>query len=137
MVKTRKLRPLTVKQKKFVANKIKGLNNTTAYIEAGYNVSTDVARANASRMLTKANVSEAIDLALTKLEATPEYAVSRVKDVAELEVTDRSAPSILKASTTILELHGWRKEERPTTQLKITNAFFSSTKPKADYIQSE
>ena len=47
---------LTPKQKRFCEEYIKDCNATQAYIRAGYKVSAGVARRNAARLLTKADI---------------------------------------------------------------------------------
>lgn len=51
---------LSERQKKFADYFIKSGNAVDSYIKAGYKAKGDAARANASRMLTKANVQEYI-----------------------------------------------------------------------------
>ena len=58
------------KQRKFADNYIKSGNATEAYVNAGYKVrSNETARANASRLLTNANVKAYIDKRLKQLES--------------------------------------------------------------------
>ena len=61
---------LTAKQRKFCDEYIKAGNATEAYFKAGYQIkSNEAARANASRMLTKANIKEYIETRLKQLES--------------------------------------------------------------------
>lgn len=61
---------LTAKQRKFCDEYIKSGNATEAYFKAGYQIkSNEAARANASRMLTKANIKEYIETRLKRLES--------------------------------------------------------------------
>ena len=61
---------LTAKQRKFCDEYIKSGNATEAYFKAGYQIkSNEAARANASRMLTKANIKEYIETRLKPLES--------------------------------------------------------------------
>lgn len=58
------------KQRKFADNYIKSGNATEAYVNAGYKVrSNETARANASRLLTNANVKAYIEMRLKQLES--------------------------------------------------------------------
>lgn len=58
------------KQRKFADNYIKCGNATEAYVNAGYKVrSNETARANASRLLTNANVKAYIEKRLKQLES--------------------------------------------------------------------
>lgn len=59
------------KQQKFADNYIKSGNATEAYVNAGYKVrSNETARANASRLLTNANVKAYIEKRLKQLESS-------------------------------------------------------------------
>ena len=61
---------LTAKQRKFCDEYIKSGNATEAYFKAGYQIkSNEAARANASRMLTEANIKEYIETRLKQLES--------------------------------------------------------------------
>lgn len=61
---------LTAKQRKFCDEYIKSGNATEAYFKAGYQIkSNEAARANASRMLTKANIKEYVETRLKQLES--------------------------------------------------------------------
>lgn len=58
------------KQKKFADEYIKSGNATEAYVNAGYKVkNNETARANASRMLTNANVKAYIESRMKRLES--------------------------------------------------------------------
>lgn len=60
---------LTEKQKRFCDYYIETGNATESYLRAGYKVKTDgAARANASRLLTNANIKKYIDGKLKELE---------------------------------------------------------------------
>jgi phage terminase small subunit len=119
---------LTIRQKKFVANKVDGKTNHAAYLQAGYAASNnDIARANSSKLLAKENIKLAITNALEAHGATPEFAVRRLKEIAE---QDKEIGAARLASKDILELHGWQRGDRPQIQLDITNAsFFNQARP--------
>lgn len=117
---------LTIRQRKFVANKVAGKTNAQAYVDAGYAVtSRPVAEVNASRLLKNANIQQAIEAALEMHGATPEFAVGRIKQIAEQ--TDEIGAARLAAKD-ILELHGWRKGEQPGITLNVKNAFFGESR---------
>ncbi len=117
---------LTPRQSKFVAGKVAGKKNAIAYKDAGYSVSSRaVAEVNASRLLNKANIQQAIDKALEHHGATPEFAVGRLKVIAE---QDKEIGAARLASKDILELHGWRRGDKPTVTLEIGNAFFNQVR---------
>jgi len=122
-------RPLTIKQKKFVAAKVSGKKNAEAYLAAGYSANTrNVAEAEGSRLTHKPNIQAAIDKALEFHGATPEFAVGRLKQIAEQE--DEIGAARL-ASKDILELHGWRKDQRPQVSLTIKGSFFNESRAKS------
>lgn len=117
-----KSKGLTIKQKKFIAHKVAGATNAKAYIDAGYSVtSRPVAEVNASRLLNKANIQQAINEALEHHNATPEFAVGRLKAIAE---QSKELGASRLASKDILELHGWNRGDKPQVTLDIRNASF-------------
>ncbi|RMC35983.1 terminase small subunit [Lactobacillus sp. ESL0236] len=69
------------KQKKFADEYIKSGNATEAYVNAGYKVkNNETARANASRMLTNANVKAYIESRMKRLESAK---LASAKEVLE------------------------------------------------------
>ena len=121
-----KTRGLTIKQRKFVANKVAGKKNAESYVGAGYVArNRNVAEVESSRLLRKPNVQAAIDKALEFHGATPEFAVGRLKQIAEQE-TEVGAARL--AAKDILELHGWRKDERPGVQITFKHSFFTQSR---------
>lgn len=118
---------LTVREKKFVASKVKGNTNAKAYLEAGYKASSRaVADSNAYKVLKKEKIQDAIDSALEFHGATPEFAVGNIKKIAE-QTKEIGAARL--ANKDILELHGWQRGERPNVTLDIKNAsFFTQTR---------
>lgn len=117
---------LTVKQRKFVANKVSGMTNHEAYIKAGYSAPTlTTATSEGSKLHRKPSIQAAIDAALEYHEATPEFAVGRLKSIA---AQDDEIGAARLASKDILELHGWRKDERPQVSLNIKQAFFTQSR---------
>lgn len=124
---TVKKKKLTVKQQKFVKAIVEGKPKSHAYRDAGYKAATDqVARTEGSKLSTKPNIQAAIDDALAFHEATPEFAVKRLKDIAS---QNEEIGAARLASKDLLELHGWRKNERPTVSLTVNQAFFSKGRP--------
>lgn len=119
-----KLKKLNIRQKKFVKAKIEGKTNLQAYREAGYQAKNKaVAEVEASRTNRKPHIQQAINDALELHGATPEFAVLQLMKVA---AQDDELGAKRLASKDILELHGWQKNERPTLQLQVKNAFFNS-----------
>jgi len=111
----------TIKQKKFVAEYVKTGNATKSALKAYDTTDLSTAAAIGSENIRKPAVQQAIEQALTFHEATPEFAVGRVKKIAE---QDKELNTSLNASKTILELHGWRKESKPNLTLDVKQAFF-------------
>ncbi len=117
---------LSIKRKKFVANKVTGMTNAKAYVDAGYSApNSNVANANASKLLQNDNIRQAIDNALEFHGATPEFAVGRLKKIAEQE---KELGASRLASKDILELHGWNKQTSPTVVLDVKQAFFQTSR---------
>lgn len=83
---------LTDKQELFIREYMKDLNATQAYIRAGYKVSENVAKTNASRLLSNANIRARIDELINKrsekLELDAQWVLTKLKDVAERCLTE-------------------------------------------------
>ena len=117
---------LTPKERKYAVARIKGETQLKAYQEAGYAESTrNGDKVNAHKIEHRPHVQEAIERALQLHEATPEFAVGRLKAIAE---QDKEIGASRLASKDILELHGWNKNERPNLQVNVKNAFFSASR---------
>jgi hypothetical protein len=121
MNKTRTI--LTPRDKKYVAARVKGSTKRQAALAAG--LPTPIAADKyAERVSKNVAIQKAIDDALVKHGADPEFAVQKIVNIANMELDNKSAPSVLKASDKILELHGYRSGEKPSMTLNI-NSFFS------------
>lgn len=121
-----KKRKLDVREKKLVKARIEGKTQIASWEEAGYSVNNRAsASVEASKKFNKPHIQEAISEALEINGATPEWAVRQIKKVAE---QDEEFASKRLASMNILELHGWQKNERPTLQLQVKNAFFGESR---------
>jgi hypothetical protein len=119
-----KKKELNIREKRFVKAKVEGKTNLQAFKEAGYSVNNkEAAQVAASVKKNQPHIQEAINQALELHGATPEWAVLQLKHVAEQN--DELGAKRL-ATMNILELHGWSKNERPTLQLQVKNAFFDS-----------
>jgi phage terminase small subunit len=117
----KKLKP---RDKKLVAGIVSGKTQLEAYKDAGYSVtSNEVGRVNAHRAVNRPHIQQAIEDALELHGATPEWAVSQLMKVA---AQDEEIGAKRLAAKDILELHGWNKNEKPTVQLQVKNAFFKS-----------
>lgn len=115
---------LNIRERRFVKAKVEGKTNLKAFEEAGYSVNNkEAAKVAASVKKNQPHIQEAINAALELHGATPEFAVLQLKKVAE---QDDELGAKRLASKDILELHGWSKNERPTLQLQVKNAFFNS-----------
>jgi hypothetical protein len=118
-----KKKPLNVREKKFVKAKIQGKTNLAAFEEAGYSVNNRAsAQVEASKKNTSPHIQQAIEEALAMHGLTPEFAVQQLGKVA---AQDEELGAKRLASKDLLELHGWSKNERPTLQLQVKNAFFN------------
>lgn len=71
---------------KFVAEYLKTSNATQAYLAAGYNATTEAARAGAARLLTNANVRECLrrarEDAAIAAQINQEWVLRNIRDVA-------------------------------------------------------
>lgn len=119
-------KPLTIKEQRFVASRIKGKSLAEAAMEAGSNASTRLGAAQTGMVMArKANVKKAIENALINEGATPEWAAAQLVKIArqdgELEVKRKAVMDILK-------LHGWKEGEKPEIALEIKNAFFGEAR---------
>lgn len=70
---------LTVKQEKFCQEYAKCGNATEAYINAGYSVNKEVAKANASRLLTNDNIKKRL------AELAEETKTESIADIQEMQ----------------------------------------------------
>ena len=119
---------LTIKEKKLVKGVVEGKTQAEAYADAGYALSTDNANAvNAHKAIQRPHIQQAIEDALIKQGATPEWAVHQLMKVAD---QDEEMGAKRLASMNILELHGWNKAEKPNLQLQVKNAFFGGGRGK-------
>ena len=115
---------LTIKETKLVQAKARGLTNDKAYEEAGYaptNKKSSVV--NASKVLGKPHVKEALDRALVKHGITLDTAIAPIgKALTAMkqneftgEITEDIATQ-LKGSDRALKLMGVQSTETPTNQ---------------------
>jgi len=119
-------RKLTIREQKLVKNRIEGMTQAEAFVKAGYSQTTKNGTAvNAHKKINQPHIQEAINDALQLHGATPEFAVKRLKEIAEQE---KEIGAARLASKDILELHGWNKNERPNLQLNVKNAFFGAAR---------
>lgn len=123
----KKKKKLTIKEKKLVKGVVQGKTQAEAYREAGYAMAkTDNAnKVNAHKAVQRPHIQQAIEEALIKQGATPEWAVHQLMRVAD---QDEEMGAKRLASMNILELHGWNKAERPTMTLQVKNAFFQGAR---------
>jgi len=100
--------PLTEKQQRFVEEYLVDLNATAAYQRAGYKATGGAARADASRLLTNANVQQAIEIARAKqqekTELNAEYVRKGLQREAEL-TGEGSSPSARVSALSWLGKH--------------------------------
>lgn len=121
---------LNIREKRLVKAQIEGKTQLQSWKEAGYSVNNRASAAvEASKKINAPHIQQAIQEALEITGATPEWAVLQIKKVAE---QDEELASKRLASMNILELHGWQKNERPTLQLQVKNAFFGESRKVID-----
>jgi phage terminase small subunit len=105
---------LTDKQKRFADEYLIDMNGTAAYLRAGYNCKEEVARANASRLLTKANIVEYIESKQVKLEEktemTVEWILMQYKTIIENNI--QVDPNIAKGALDSVAKHRGMFKER-------------------------
>jgi phage terminase small subunit len=109
---------LTPKQIKFVKGVAEGKSQTQAALEAYDTTSIDVAKNIGSDNLTKPNVREALDIAMVKLNLTPERALKPIDDA----LNDDDVKTRLMGSDRALKLMQ-PKGESPTgnTFIQVIN----------------
>lgn len=99
-------RTLTLKQLKFTKAYINnGGNGTQAALEA-YDTNPQSARQIASDNLTKPDIRQTIEKALTENGLTPHEITKEIKDIATRSVEKVSADTKLRASIELLKLWG-------------------------------
>lgn len=76
----------TPKQELFITEYLIDMNGTKAYLRAGYKVSNEVAKANASRLLTNASIKNIIDRKLKEKalenDVSAEFVLNGIKAIA-------------------------------------------------------
>lgn len=105
------LAKLSPKRAEFAKAYAKGCDGATAYVAAGYKVKNRAtARANASRLLTDANVSAAVDelraLGVEEFRLQKEHWLHRMLEIAES--TDDPSERLV-AMKSIADVAGWRQ----------------------------
>ncbi len=80
---------LTNLQQRFTNNILKGLNQTDAYLKAGYKCSRAAARANAARLITNDNIKKVVEAGQEKASDKDEITKERVlREEARLAFVD-------------------------------------------------
>jgi phage terminase small subunit len=69
---------LTAQQKMFVYNILEGMNQTDAYLSAGYRCTRSAARRNAARLMTKDDIQDAIKKAQGRAAERAEISQQRI-----------------------------------------------------------
>ncbi|MGV8059796.1 MAG: terminase small subunit [Smithellaceae bacterium] len=114
----RKKRKLTIRQKLFVREYLVDLNATRAYLRAGYKVNENIARRNGARLLTNADILEAIHQAignqLSKLEITNETVLQEIAKLAFCNMFDYI--SINKDGTAVVDFLKLTREQAAAIQ---------------------
>jgi phage terminase small subunit len=128
------MKKLTHKERKFVKQKIAGASDAEAYNSAYSPQNNNVARVAAHKVKNRPHVQQAIEAALEAQGLTAEWAVAQLGKVA---AQDDELGAKRLASKDILELHGWNKNERPTVQIQMKNAFFQTGRQLDDIREAE
>lgn len=119
-----KKKRLTIKERKFVVARIAGDTQLEAYKKADYAPTTKGGmKANAHKVAQRPHIQQAIDTAMEAQGMNPEYLVGKLKEVVD---QDKEIGAKRLAIMDGLQLQGWRKDERPTLQLNVKNAFFNN-----------
>lgn len=115
---------LAPKEIKYVGARVSGKSKRSSALVAG--AKTPIAADKyGNRMSKNVQVQQAIDDALESNGMTPEYLVSKLKDVIE---QDKEIGAKRLAIKDGLELRGWKRGDRPTVVLDVQNAFFQQTR---------
>lgn len=104
---------LNTRQKKFVDNILKGMNQKKAYIQAGYNASGNAAEAAASRLLNTVKVQEELE------KKRRERTLAAKSQLAKLLPGALQTHNIIQKIDDLNELS---KEERQNLKLKLDSA---------------
>lgn len=124
----RKAGKLTIKEKKFVSGKIKGLTNEKAYDAAGYGTgkANKLTKMSAgSAIAARPLVQRAIEDALAKHNLTPDYAIEQL---AKIVAQDEELGAKRLAIKDSFELMGWNKAERANVRVEFKGNFFASAR---------
>lgn len=113
---------LTEKQKRFADYYIEMGNATEAYLKAGYSVkSNDVAKANASRLLTNANVSEYVANLMESKDkeriASQDEILTYLTKVMRGETTEETLQGVGKGAQTISDIEVSAKDRIKAAEL--------------------
>jgi phage terminase small subunit len=118
---------LSVKERKFIASKIKGASSVQAYKDAGYAImSPEAMQTEATRINKRESIQLAIDQALAKHEMTPDVAVHELSKIVK---QDKELGAKRLAIKDVLELHGYKTGQSPTISLDIKSAWFNVARP--------
>lgn len=97
-------RKLTALQERFKNNVLKGMNQTDAYLAAGYKCSRSAARRNAARLMTNADILAAIKRALEGAADKAEITQQRILE-EEGRLAFLNPQNLVGADGNLLDLH--------------------------------
>jgi len=118
-----KKQQLTIKQAKFIKNKLKGHNNTESAIMAGYSPTS--ATTSASRLLRNGKVLKALE----KAGLTDKTIADSLKVAMESGLSIKATNSdSLKAIDLITKLKGYQQKEEQPKELHQTNIYINELK---------
>ena len=89
---------LNTRQHRFILNLFQGMSQTDAYINAGYDVSRDVAGAQASILLAKPRITEELDRLNAKRQAI--VVANEINSIASPDERKQRLTEILRADLT-------------------------------------
>lgn len=122
----------TTKERKYLKARIGGKTKKDAYkLAYSANTNDNVIQVAANKIEKRPHIQAAIEAALEAQGLTPEWAVAQLGKVAE---QDDEIGAKRLAAKDLLELHGWNKNERPTVQIQMKNAFFQSGRDTGEII---
>ncbi|RJQ27951.1 hypothetical protein C4577_00360 [Candidatus Parcubacteria bacterium] len=97
---------MTTKQKLFIKKYLETGNGTQAALEVYNTNDPNVAKVIASENLTKPNIREALEVALSSQGLTLDVIAGNIGNLANSKPEKVSSDAILKANVELLKLHG-------------------------------
>jgi hypothetical protein len=108
-------------------------NATKAAIMAGYSETS--AKVTGSRLLSAANVQQAIQRHANKVEVSTERSLQNIGAIANEKAAKVSAGDILKANELILKVKGALSDRQTEARVTVNIGFLTNDKPSAVIVQ--